>query len=276
MTKERGNMTKEQEARIREIALMYNIDLSGKIPPKNSTIKRAFEKGKISLDTLHLKRFEFFLVSIIPVDKDKNINKALYDFAKFIELLKKSHTNKFAVTISSKKGSKKQSVTIDNQESIMHLWRFANIILDHLQDGMYEFMPKSDYTLDDNGDYEREFDWYEKKKRQEETYDTDYPSMYWGSIMPFTDAELKEIINFEASTIREIESNPKDRNASVLRLLIKLYQEDGVFDNSKKTIKTNEACFLYDCLSLFEIMDVDETLSKQEKYQRIKAYLNKK
>ena len=133
-------MTKEQEDIIRKFASKYSINLSGVIPPQD-------EKKGIPLDNLYIRRFNvFFMPSITDVLKEEGISSSqMYHLLKLIELLAKSLKNEHPeITITTKIKARTHSATIDNKEMISHLWRFANIILDYMQDGIYEYEPKYD------------------------------------------------------------------------------------------------------------------------------------
>ena len=262
-------MTDIQENKIREIADKWGINLTGIVPPHDDNVRILHEKRNIPLDVLYIRRFNFLIEESITDFLNRNgiMASRRYDLVRLIELLSKSLEKKQTkITISTKINGQNLSINITDYETIDHLWRSANIILDCMQDGEYKHLPKYDDEYE--GEYERLFDWYKDK----ECYDVDVPKMYWGNIMPFTTSELEEIINYEMKSLEKIANNSSKRISNILSRLIDFYKENGIFDNTTKTFKTNEGCFLYDCLAELEVISNDLSYNNQEKYQYIKRY----
>lgn len=84
--------------------------------------------------------------------------------------------------------------------------------------------------------------------------------------------ELLNLIEFQEDLIKNYLTDRKDFQKR-FNFLVSTLMNSNVFSNSVKTIKTNEACFLYDIMSYFDIVPSPETLNPQEKYQFIKRYL---
>jgi len=92
---------------------------------------------------------------------------------------------------------------------------------------------------------------------------------------PYTIDEITRIIQLENRVQKGLSLYKKRWISIRISPVVEHFKKTGIFDNSKKTIKTNEACFLYDVLDLLGAIRGDISANNNEKYQFIKKELKK-
>lgn len=153
------------------------------------------------------------------------------------------------------KGIRKE-VSLNNYSSIKRdLWLFANTFLEHRQDGLYQF----EFDIPFKEDLQAGDDCYLTKN---------YTELY-------SETELSQIIEYEKEKIQNVEKSSKNRLAFKIQCIVDHYREEHIFDSTKKTIATNEACFLYDALDVLGAIQADQSANNQDKYEFIKKELRK-
>ena len=140
-----------------------------------------------------------------------------------------------------------RSIKIENEIDILHLSHNVNNYLISLSSGMYEY----------------NFNWDLKESLIHSYYPRE----------PYNEEEICKIIEYEKNLPKFALKNLKRRIP--LGLYCDIFRESGVFDTKCKTIKTKEACFLYDTLAYLKVIVEDEFSNNQDKYQYIKGKLNR-
>jgi|GEM_PF-2632446 len=88
----------------------------------------------------------------------------------------------------------------------------------------------------------------------------------------FTRQDITTLIDFQEDLLKNYLTDKKDFQKR-FDLLISTLQDSDTLSKSVKTIRSNDASFLYDILSYFAFVPSSETLNSQEKYQFIKRYI---
>lgn len=118
-----------------------------------------------------------------------------------------------------------------------------------------------------DGYYQYKFDWKFKEYISHSKFNL---------TEPYSDEETLKILELERAEYIDI--NDKKYNngtASKANYIIKRMRKLEVFDNSCKTLRTIEACFIYDLLVVYGYFPEDVTANNQDKYQFIKKELRK-
>lgn len=250
-------MSKQQEEAIKNLAKKYNINLEGKSPYRFNT-RMMIEKHNSLPENIHLKAFNAFNLKK-QIDTTKEWGMDIYrenlEIAELIKLLSDSIQEKSKLNISTTIKGIKREVNISSFSSIrIHLWYLANTILEDVQDGLYQY----------------EFDMLFKEKLSD-----GHPDLYRNYTEVYSEEELSKIIQYEKNQVYKVQKNSKKRFAIMLQRLVESYREDNVFDTTKKTIGTYEACFLYDSLDVLGVIQADLSANNQDKYEYIKKELRK-
>lgn len=166
--------------------------------------------------------------------------------AQLIKLFNDARVNSSEITISTTIKGRKECVKISDDIDILHISNNINNYLICLSSGWYEY----------------EFNWNLKKDLTDSYYPKD----------PYNDEELNQIIAYEKKRLVKAKDKPKDKFPNI-GFFVYNFRESNMFDNKIKTIKTNEACFLYDSLVQLGMIKGDDFYNSQEKYQYIKRHL---
>lgn len=246
-------MTQQQEEKLKDLAVKYKIDLKGN-PPYNFNTRMMIEKHGSSPEELHINKFNIFFMKDYDISKKSTLNfySEHLEMAELIQLLNQSILNSSTLKISTRIKNVKNEVELNSSFGKVHMWHLMNTLLEHSQDGLYQYefgIPFKNNVSDD----------------KEELY-LNYTEAY-------SDHELNQIIQFENESVKNRIKHNKENTDIRIRLIIKNFKEDNVFDTNKKTITTNEACFIYDSLDMLEVILGDKFANNQEKYQYIKRIL---
>lgn len=256
-------MNTQQGNTIKELAKKYNINLTG-TPPYCLNTGMMIEKHNRTPESLHINRLDIFDPNSefklpIPID-DIKISPCFYrdkyEIAELIRLLSDSIQAESELKIATTIKGIKREVSLNNFSPIKeHLWLLANTFLEYIQDGLYQF----------------EFDIPFK----EELQDGDDSYLTKNHTEPYSETELSQIIEYEKEKIQNVEKSSKNRLAFKIQRIVDHYREEHIFDSTKKTIATNEACFLYDALDVLGAIQADQSANNQDKYEFIKKELRK-
>jgi len=246
-------LTTQQEEAIKDLAASYKIDLKGN-PPYGFRTKILIDKDGAKLEDIHLRNFDEFLSTNIDMTKKINIdslNENL-EMAELILLLGRSLQNGSKLKISTTYKNIKSEVVLNSPYTNLHFWYLMNTLLESTQDGTYQ----NDLGI-----------------QVKEKLSNESPELYRNYTDVYSDNEIEKIIQYEKDIVKKVTKFHKDRSEITIRRLINNYKEDNIFNANKKTIATNEACFLYDSLDLLRVIQGDNFASNQEKYQYIKSLL---
>ena len=252
-------MNSQQETSIKELAKKYNINLTG-TPPYCLNTRMMIEKHNSTPENLHISRLNIFDPNSKLQFKESKIKPYFYqdnyEIAELIRLLFDSIQAESELKIATTIKGIKREVSLNNFSSIKReLWMFANTFLEYKQDGLYQF----------------EFDIPFKEDLQE----VDDCCLIKNYTEPYSETELSQIIEYEKEKIQNIEKSSKNRLAFKIQRIVDHYREEHIFDTTKKTIATNEACFLYDALDVLGAIQADQSANNQDKYEYIKKELRK-
>ncbi|MBP1617554.1 MAG: hypothetical protein H6Q14_1381 [Bacteroidetes bacterium] len=227
-------------------------------PPYRLNTRMMIEKHNAIPEDIHLKAFSIFdFRKQIDASKKSGMDvfKENLEIAELIQLLYDSLQEKSTLNISTTIKGIKREVNISSFSSLKtHLWMLSNTILEEIQDGLYQ---------------------YEFKIPFKERLGDEYNGIYQNYTEVYSNAELEKIIQYERETVNRIQKNNKKRLALIIQRFVFHYREDNVFDSTKKTIATNEACFLYDSLDILGIIHADIAANNNDKYEFIKKELRK-
>lgn len=240
---------------IKSLGEKHKINLEGFTPYSTGT-EVAMTKFGISPTEFHINRFKSFFPEIFCFNH--NIThyffKEKLEIAQIIEFLHEAQKHNSDITLSSTiKGVKKNINLNSSSELNIELWYLANAYLNKIQDGLYQF--EFDIPFFDNEDYT--FGW-----------NINYPDV-------FTDDLLHKIIEYEKNVYEKSLKPIKSGLAYKIKRLVHFFRSDNVFDKTKKTIATNEACFLFDTLAYLGIIPETKTENNSDKYEFIKKELRK-
>lgn len=209
-----------------------------------STIHRFGNKYNIKLTDRAITEFiQWFRMHkyLISMDELTNLKIAL-----LVELFNEAWESGEEISVSATIKGIRKTVKIDNNIDIQNISHNINNYLIALSSGYYEY----------------QFGW-ELKESLTHSY---FPRV------PYDKEQISKIIEQEKKL--HIGVSNKIGKTSPLSMFCYLFREHGIFDNKVKTIRTAEACFLYDALTCLGLYPKNELLNNQEKYQFIKRYLN--
>lgn len=252
-------MNSHQETSIKELAEKYNINLKG-YPPYGLNTRMMIEKHNSIPEILHLKMLNMFdpnsNLQVIKCEVKPSFYRDNYEIAELIRLLSDSIQADSELKISTTIKGIKKEVCLNNYSSIKRdLWMFANTFLEYRQDGLYQF----EFDIPFKEDLQEGDDCYLAKNQTEK----------------YSETELSQIIEYEKEKIQNLEKSSKNRLAFKIQRIVEHYREEKIFDSTKKTICTNEACFLYDAMNVLGAIQADQSANNQDKYEFIKKELRK-
>lgn len=252
-------MNTQQGNTIKELAKKYKINLTG-TPPYCFNTRMMIEKVNSSPESMHISRLNIFdatsKLEVIISDINPNSYRDKYEIAELIRLLTDSIEAESDLKISTTiKGIRKEVCLNSNSSIIPDLWFFVNTFLDYTQDGIYQF----EFDIPFKEDLQDRDDCYLSKAYTE----------------PYSKTELSQIIEYEKMKIQNYEKSSKNMLAFKIQRIVEHYREEHIFDSTKKTIATNEACFLYDVMNLLGAIQADQSANNQDKYEFIKKELRK-
>ncbi len=253
---------KEQLQVIKEIALSYDISFKNCSPipihiPKDqysdkaefhlsflSSIATLKEKDdRLPQETaelnLNLAQLSSGLLECVLPSKNREKTKADFTFT-----IKKGHFKK-KITISNKNHDSYKYLTFLNLFTSTMLRELSGIAYQE-----YLGIPNIQRRLGQNDD----------------------DVIFNGFITNYTPEEIEKIIKLEQFNIKFWDYLYYDRMGVKIRDTIIHFKEKNIFDSTSKTLKTKEACFLYDTIVYLKIIPKDETMNAQDKYQFIKKY----
>lgn len=218
---------------------------------KFSRIETLIKKYDLNISEMDFK----YLKGLLIFDIDcRNFNKyfaarpSQYDLINLSYILKTAQKHQTGINIKSININH----TINNQPIISDLILLIDTMIEYYQDGLFNW----------------KFGWDFKEPIDHE--------IFANLTEPYTEEEMLSILKYcqeDELTIgaKEQLKTPKEIRRS--RSIVKRLRESGCFDNNYKTIKTNEACFIYDLLVIYDFLLEDLSANNQEKYQLIKRYL---
>lgn len=192
------------------------------------------------------------------------LNEISFELASLIHSLIIADEEKKEITVSLKRGSKTVKTKI--RKSVKELIEIASMLL------------YRDVEIDHK--FDSEFQELKIYKREREIISKNFDSF-------FDCIERKPLVTkkvyppFEIDELQELISHSKPRRDVSERLKLKVviamhveeFKKLEIFDNSVKTIRTNEACFLYDMIELLQIIPLDGSMNENDKYQYIRNLL---
>lgn len=240
---------------IKTLAEKYNINLEGS-PPYSMNTEQSMSKFGKAPSEIHIKRFTIFLKQDFNFGEitTHEFFRENLEIAQLIKFLYEVIINQSEVTFSSTIKGVKKSVSLSSFSSLrVEYWYLANAYLDYIQDGTYQFSLQIPFFELPN------YSFGENKENSG----------------VYTDEDLDRIIEYEKKSYNEAFSNSKKRLAIKLQALVRFYRSDNVFDKTKKTIATKEACFLFDTLAYLGVIPETKTENNNDKYEFIKKELRK-
>lgn len=240
---------------IKALAEKYAINLEGS-PPYSMNTEQMMSKYGTTPTELHLKRFAIFLKQGFNFDNEgtHGFFRENLEVAQLIKFLYEVTQNQSEITFSSTIKGIKKSVSLSSFSSLrVEFWYLANAFLSKIQDGTYQYQFNMPFFEEEDYSY---------------GYDRIKPGVY-------TDDILDKIIEYEKKTYEEAIITSKKSLALKIKGIVRLYRADNVFDKTKKTIATKEACFLFDTLAYLGIIPETKTENNSDKYEFIKKELRK-
>ena len=202
-------------------------------------------------------------------------NKNLIELAKLDLLIREAMLKNDKITISTTIKNINKRVEVKNIENLEYISYFISSLLYCSQRGLYEII----------------YDWKSKKSLFENLNNlpnifSEYinliadnkghiKKLFAGYTEPYSVKELEMIIGFENEKDIEFKKESKKILNRNLKYYIEKLRNENKFNNSYKTISTDEACLLYDLLVAAERVPkgISLTMNNQEKYQYIKRKL---
>lgn len=218
---------------------------------KISKIDALIKKYNLNINEKDFK----YLKGLLIVDIDcSNFNKAFaarpsqYDLINLSYILKTAQKHQTGINIKSRNINH----TINNQPIISDLILLIDTMIEYYQDGLFNW----------------KFGWNFKEPIEHEIFEN--------LTEPYTEEEMLSILKYYQEDELTIAAKEQLKIPKAIRRsksIVKKLRESGCFDNNCKTIKTNEACFIYDLLVIYDFMQEDFSANNQDKYQLIKRYL---
>jgi hypothetical protein len=210
--------------------------------------------------------------------------RSYYELACMLDILNKAKKNGSGFILKSKDTTEKIEVT--NIQNVCYMHEFINRMLydsrhdDYMNEEVFNWKERNfiypyytarylendtDSEINEiNGGSKDEIKDYFKKNEDEDFLVPE----------PYNEAEMKLILKYEKRQLDNFSKVKNQRVSYYLHGIVEEFKKDGIFKNTKKTLSTKDACFLFDCLCLFELHQ-ETTENKQDKYQYIKGVLNK-
>lgn len=200
------------------------------------------------------------------------------ELVSFLKILSLSNQNRLPLEISTTVKAKKKSVTLQNTHLIFQLMNFVGTFLDIEKGRIYEKKLKIPRKLRTQNNQDDSKYWIEFVKTEDaELYESykERGGLFSTHSFPYTSEELDEIIKHEQDDIKLMKENIKLNLHIKLSSVVKYFRQEGVFNKNTKTIKTVEACFLYDTLVVCGKLEDDISVLRTDKYDFIKRRLAK-
>ena len=179
-----------------------------------------------------------FYEDIIHYGKDQSG----FELLSLMNLLASAINNNEKINISTTIKGIPENASITNKKAIRYLYDSAHRTLISLHGRKYE----------------RKFREFEK------------------GLTTYSDKQLSKIYNYEVELRKFGVPSRNEFLKGEIQFCVERLKFCGLFSKDTKTVKTNEACFLYDILILLGIINSDGIESSQEKYVYIKNKLNGK
>lgn len=138
--------------------------------------------------------------------------------------------------------------TLNCEQIIIDLILFVDTLIEYKQDGYFQY----------------KFNWEFKQPIEHDVFDN--------LTEPYSNEETLSILKLvDEENIFKVK--PISGASYRTKAVIKRLRNSGIFDSNCKTIKTNEACFIYDLLVIYGDIDEDFSANNQDKYQHIKRLM---
>lgn len=225
-------------------------------------------------ESLEVYKLNSFYLSKRHFDKEGYKRKEL---AELSSLIKKSLNGGKSIKIKYDN----INVEIMNKYNLEKILLFIDSLLEYEQNGIYKEL----FNLDSKKPLYQKYSRKKIEQIKQEIYlniisDAELKrilnidTIFSNFTEPYTDEETLKIVEYERFNYKKLDEhyNKKLVEAHLKRITATLKQ-GRIFDCDTKTIKTNEACFLFDLLVHFDIIEDDVSANNQDKYQFIKRHL---
>lgn len=250
-------------------------------------IDELIDKYSYKLDADHFIMLMNIGLSHNKVDRVKEIypitQRFYYEMAGMLELLFKAKKDNTRISMKSLTGMEK--IEINHSESINALWEaiFLKNYEYRYESYMYHFgWEKRDLVLRE--EFEKikldctEAEWNSFFEHINSSLQNSSLQLY--IVKPYDEDEIGQILKYEKSQMEAYKKYMNKRHSYNLNKLVKTFIKDGIFEagknkGAKESISMKDASFLYDCLCLFDGIEVSDILSKKDKYDYIRQELKK-
>ena len=273
----KSDIERKEKERILERKKRISKEKQKKLIDKINQIRELMLVYDIKLKEEHLEK----LVSSLTKDLLDTTNSLILrgwetnlKLAELIIFLYSSIIESTSVTFSTTIKGLRKSVVINQPFLLTHFYNLANTLLDEQGGEKYSNLfgwRRQLYNVKSIEDDYFEFKQFcvdNELKFPEGYIQKHYISDYFCT--SYGDYQIEEIIKLEKEAIIRAKKYRKHHKSIILIEIVNYFRQEGVFKEGYKTIQSDEACFLYDVMGIFEIIKPNGFEVKTEKYDYIK------